>query len=88
MQTEDIQVLVDLGVLNPRADELSAYTVWGLLLKDPIVWQRKLALPRDPKYPAMIPTGAVHTVVAAMTAKEKEELRDRILDKCENRKPA
>jgi hypothetical protein len=87
METTEIQLLVDLGVLNPRADEFSALTVWGMLIKDPVVWKRKIALPRNPRYPAMIAHDAEFIVIAAMTADEKKQLADRILAKCANRKP-
>lgn len=87
MRTEDIQVMVDVGILNPRADELTAFLVWGFVLADPIVWQKKLALLRTDPYKAMIPEGGARKVIAAMTAAEKEELRERILAKCESLKP-
>lgn len=84
MRTENIQLLVSLGILNPRADELTAHFVWGELLRDPIIWRRSSALPRDPEFPAMVPFNATHLVCKAMTAAEKVELRERILAKCES----
>jgi hypothetical protein len=88
MQTEDLNMLISLGVLDPRADELSAMIVWGVFLRDPVVFQRAGALPRDSKYPAMLTPDAENKVVAAMSPVEKEELKHRILAKCTDRKPA
>lgn len=86
MRTEDLILMVELGILNARADEFSSFMVWGLLIKDPVIWKRKIALAHAAGS-TVIPIGAVNEIVVALTVDEKEELRDRILAQCENRKP-
>jgi hypothetical protein len=87
METEDLQLMVDIGILHPRADEGTCFLVWGKVIRDPIVRKRSSALPRDPAYPAMIPMGATRAVIEAMSEAEKAELCERILAACKNRKP-
>jgi hypothetical protein len=82
MQTENIILMVELGIINPReTDEFSFFAAWDALTKDPLVWARTRAVPRNPEFPAMIPLGATRTVVAAMPPAEKKALRDRVLAK-------
>lgn len=88
-------MLIDLGVLDPRADEFTAYTLMGKLVRN--LSGLTAALPRDPECPAMIDRkivreyetnyGGVHAVIGGMTRAQKELLRDRIIAACQPHKP-
>jgi len=77
MQIEDIKTMTSLGVLDSRADKLMALIVWGYVIHDPVIWKRKVAA-ADAANTCMIPLGETNRIVAAMTAQERVELRDRI----------
>jgi hypothetical protein len=68
MKPWQLKILLDLKILDPKAETFTAFTLWGAFLRDPIIRQRLF----------QVRTGYVD-IVAAMTAKEKDDLRARIL---------
>jgi hypothetical protein len=74
-----LNLLIDLGLLDPRADdEFTAFRIWGAILSDRVLFQKLSALPRDPADPAVIPAGAREKVIAEMSALEREQLGSRV----------
>jgi len=78
MQTDDIRLMLDLGVMNPRADQSEAFFVWAKLGDDPAIVAhiRKLDY-HDPRFRGN-PYFGVHDAVAAMTDFEKACLNERV----------
>jgi len=75
-----IELLLDLQLVDPAADEGTAYRIWSKVIRDPLIFKRTLDLPRNPHFPAMaLSHSPSEDVVRAMPAKEKSELRDRVL---------
>ena len=87
LREEQIQLLLDLGVLDPRADEGTAYRIWGALLADPIFRIMRWTI-RDPKRPSVVPYSATFTAVASMSRAEKDALAERIIAACQPHKTA
>ena len=79
MQSAEVSLLLDLGVLDERADEGTAFTLLGMVIHDPVVFRRLLDLP--PTQPRDNYAG-LHAVVQAMPPAEKQALQDRVLAKC------
>jgi hypothetical protein len=83
MRTDDIQFMVDIGILNPRADEFTAFLLWGKVIADPVLRKRMVALCDDRILSLDDPR---RNVRATLTDQDKIELRDRVLATCRNGK--
>jgi hypothetical protein len=94
MRSIDVQLLLESGILDPRADEGTAWMVWGKLCKDPIVAERTRIVksrpenqpPNDPNLTGIFIYDAVQIVEQEMTAAEKVALRDRVIAACRKSK--
>jgi hypothetical protein len=74
-----MNLLIDLGLLDPRADdEFTAFRIWGAILSDRDLFQKVLAEPRTPADSAVIPAAARENVIKKMTALERQELANRV----------
>jgi hypothetical protein len=98
MNENDVQLLLDLGIVDPRADEYSAWTAWYKFLDElgGPVGDRARALgpqptpgcqdPSHPNYAEYFGDDRVQKLVNQMTPAEKIELRDRTLAACGNKR--
>lgn len=86
METEQLQFMCDIGILNPRADEFTAYLLWGKVIADPVLWKMKVAACNDPEIQALPPGDPRASLYNRLTAQEKIELRDRVFATCGNAK--
>jgi hypothetical protein len=74
-----MNLLIELGLLDPRADdEFTAFRIWGAILGDRVLFQKVLAEPRNPDAPAVVPDGARETVIAKMSTVERQQLASRV----------
>lgn len=82
MLTEEIatmKLLVEIGLLDPRADEFSAYMLEGQVSNDPVVWARRWELARTTGNTLKL--DGTRIVIEKMTEPEREALRERIFQK-------
>ena len=94
MRKIDCELLIDLGIVDSRADEGTAWVVWGKLCKDPVVSVRTREVnarpenqyPQDPNQTGIFIYDAVQIVEQEMTPAERVALRDRVLAACQRRK--
>jgi hypothetical protein len=82
MQTRDLKLLLELGILDPRADEFTAYVLWADFCKDPVVHTRSREAGSGTFGTPGTPSD-VHVVYAAMSTQEKQELYERLYAKAE-----
>lgn len=47
MRPEQIKAMLRLGILAADADVIDTFWLWGRLLRDPVLWQARLALAPD-----------------------------------------
>jgi hypothetical protein len=94
MRKIDVRMLFDLGIVDPHADEFTAYVVWGKLCTDPIVAERAAVVwarpenqyPSCPNQTGIFCYDAVQIVEQEMSESEKVALRDRVIAACTPRK--
>lgn len=70
--------MLRLGLINAESSEMEAFLAWGALTRDTIVQERARALPRDGKYPTVIPGENYRKAIEQMTPTERKELLERV----------
>jgi len=97
MRKIDCELLIQLGIIDPRCDEYSAFVAWYQMLTElRVVGKRARDAepppppgchhPSHPNYEEFFGDDRVQKTVSKLTPAEKIELRDRTLAACTTRK--